>query len=328
MIDAFTKGTPDPDPWDEYWRRSDEAAAHKAGGPQDEVLAGFWSRFFARALESGSSARLLDFGCGNGAVIRFALETAKACGRPGPSAFGLDQSIAALGDLRRRFPTACAVVADARRTPFPERSFDIVASQFGVEYGGLEAFEEAARLVADGGVLAAILHLRGGAMYRENLANLEAMRALEDCGYVAAARALFRAETGVRTGSGSRPALRQADASFATAAARVSGILAARGRAVAGGAIDRLHAEVAEMYRRKAAYEPAEVVRWIDLMTGELQAYTGRMSSMLSAAVDERGLSELARRAEAMGLRVRVRETMAMGRAAEPAAWVLIGDRR
>jgi SAM-dependent methyltransferase len=316
-----------PDPWDDYWRRTREAAAHKAGGPQDEVLARFWSGFFGDAFASGAGSRLLDVACGNGAATAYALEVAGRLGRQLPRPIALDSSLAALIDLRRRLPGVSAVVADARRAPFASSSFDVVASQFGLEYAGPPAFEEAARLLAEGGVLGAVLHLKGGAIYRENTANLAATKALRDSALLEATREAFSAELAVRMGKGGRARLRSAEARLEAAVLGVSGALQHFGSGVAGGALERLRDDVVHMHHRKQTHEPAEVVRWAAAMSAETEAYAGRMATMLDAAVDEAALHALTRRMADQGLRLRIHETMLMGAMAQPGAWIVVFDR-
>jgi SAM-dependent methyltransferase len=120
--------------WDAYWRHTREAAAHKGGGPQDQVLGGFWNALFLEFLPRHPNARLLDVACGNGAVTDYALRAAQQLGRAQPVIYALDRSPPALAQWRQRFSSATGVVADAARAPFADQRFDLVASQFGVGY--------------------------------------------------------------------------------------------------------------------------------------------------------------------------------------------------
>lgn len=88
--------------WNEYWHRTREAAAHKAGGPQDEVLARFWASFFSEALTTATQPRMLDLACGNGAAMRHAFDASRRSNRA-VSIVGIDRSPAALAELRTRW---------------------------------------------------------------------------------------------------------------------------------------------------------------------------------------------------------------------------------
>ena len=314
--------------WDEYWRLTREAAAHKGGGPQDEVLARFWTSFFRDALSRAPGERLLDLACGNGAVTRFALDAASVSDRQMPSVISVDNSLAALKELRKRFPPVFAVAADMKRMPFAEGLFDVVASQFGLEYAGIEAVDEAARLVARGGMLAAVLHLKGGAIYRECATNLEAIEGVRNCEILPALKNAVRAGFAASHGRGNNSDVRRAHARLVAAAKELEGILRIHGAAVAGGAAHKLYTDISHMYRRRNAYDATDVAEWADGMAREIVAYASRMSSMLAAAIDDQGIDEIARQVNSRGLSVRIREKLLMGASRkEPGAWVFVSDR-
>ena len=313
--------------WEGFWRNTREAAAYRSGAPQQAVLEQFWGDFFKRTLPVFPAARILDLACGNGVVAHSALEAAQTAGLTHVMVCGLDRSAAALVDLHRRLPSAHPVNADVLKAPFRDGVFDPVTSQFGVEYAGSSAVAEAARLVAPGGVLAAILHLKGGGIYTECQNNLLAMQALERCNFLLHARHAFLAEkqpssrrAGVQPGE--RPT-----ALFLTAGKAVLGILKRHGEGVAGGVVRRLHTDVSRMYNNRSAIELNAILAWIDGMSGELRTYAGRMSAMLGAALDENDFVEIRRKLAAGSMTIRVHEVMYMGEAHDPAAWILICDR-
>jgi len=273
-------------------------------------------------------ARILDLACGNGVVARSALEAVQTARLPQVMVCGLDRSASGLVDLRRRLPSAYPVNADVLKAPFLDGVFDLVASQFGVEYAGSAAVAQAARLVAPGGVLAAILHLKGGGIYKECQNNFLAMQALERCNFLAHARHAFLAEkkpssqrTGVQAGE-------RATARFLTAGKAMLGILKRHGEGVAGGVVRRLLTDISRMYQNRTAIELNAIVAWIDEMSGELRTYAGRMSAMLGAALDENDFVEIRRQLAVGSMTIRVHEIMYMGESHDPAAWILICDRR
>ena len=328
MVAKEGEAAPVGSAWDEYWRLTREAAAHKGGGPQEEVLTHFWSSFFGDALSRNSEPRVLDLACGNGALTGVALRVATQSGGCSPTIVGTDTSVAALKDLRTRFPSVLAVASDAKHTPFEDRSFDVVASQFGVEYAGIEAIAEAARLVARGGTLAAIMHLKKGAIYRECATNLQAILQVQSSGILPAAKDAFAAGVRSATTRMADPNEQRRQARLAKAAKAVEKVLRRHGREVAGGVVQRLHADIERMHRRMGAYDPADVAKWVDNMAREVEAYAGRMTSMLAAAIDEPSLDKMVNRITLGGLSVRIRDQLHMGVIKrEPAAWVLVCDR-
>lgn len=313
--------------WNEYWRQTTESAAHRGGGPQDAALIPFWSGLFAAAHSTRARCRVLDVACGNGAVLRLAREAANAAPHVASFLAGIDLSLAAVADLRRRLPTVQGAVCDVRRTPFPDGCFDLVTSQFGLEYAGHGAFGEAARVVAPGGVLAAVVHMKEGGIYRENQANLEAVTVLLESDLLGGAVSACAIEAGLRRGKGSRAGLRAAEALLGQAASRVRGMLERLGPQVAGGAIARLLGDVTDLHARRAAYDPAEVTGWIERMAAEMRAYAGRMSSALAAAASRSELDVMLLEAVGKGLDVRTSEPVPMGRDGEAGAWRVVLER-
>lgn len=312
--------------WGDYWRLTPEGAAHAAGGAQHEALGRFWREALSPTLGAAPGARLLDFACGNGALSALVLDLARESGLPMPDLHGADGAATAVAAYRSRIPGAMAVVADARRLPFADGAFAVVASQFGLEYAGVIAVAEAARLVGPGGRLAAVLHLRDGAIHRECAANLAAMERLRESQVLPAAKEVFRRAASVARGQGSRGGFRRADERLAGAVKELEALLRDAGPLVAGGAVRRLYDDLAHLYGRLGAHDPDEVSRWADAMASEVEAYSARMAAMLAAAFGDDDIREAASLATSHGLVVRRFEALTMG-AGEPAAWALVCDR-
>lgn len=137
------------DDWDAYWRNAQEAPDQKEGIIQDEALERFWLRSLNDVLSGlGETPAMLDMGTGNVPVIRFALAAAQSKIPPVKlQVIALDRSPAALGELRKRSGEISSLVANAGRSPFRDHAFDLLTSQFGIEYADIDALEEAARLM-------------------------------------------------------------------------------------------------------------------------------------------------------------------------------------
>jgi SAM-dependent methyltransferase len=310
--------------WDTYWRGTREPEAFGMGGPQRAVLEQFWTGLFSATCPTKTHPRLLDLACGKGAVCRFAFDVARLLAHPSPAAHGLDYSFAAVAELRRNFPSISVVCGDAGRTPFGDASFDVVASQFGLEYAGPSAFREAARLVARNGVLAAILHLKNGGIFKECTLNLEVVGELRRCRVLELTSVAFRAGFALRDGRGGAQDFQQASATMTPAIKHMDVLMRRHGRNVCGGTVHGLYRDIAHMYRRLAAYDAKDVLDWIERMDRELKTYAGRMSLMLGAAIDEVAFSRLIEEAKSHGLAVQVGEPLHMGEGRAPAAWALV----
>lgn len=145
--------------WTRHWATG---AAHSCVGSYGDryggAIAEFWTNLFASL--SGAE-RVLDVATGNGALPRLLLDSRPA------TAISIDAidlahiAPAWLADLpladrnRVRFCGACA----AEDLGFPDGAFDLVVSQYGVEYSDLDrSVPEMIRVLAPGGRIALLLH--------------------------------------------------------------------------------------------------------------------------------------------------------------------------
>jgi len=313
--------------WDAYWRNARSAAAHADGGPQDAVLAAFWTELFERLFPRlRQEAAHLDLACGNGAVPRFALSSCGVvAGARALHICGLDESPAALQEMRRRDPSLTGVAAAASCLPFGPQVFDLVTSQFGMEYAGPGVVEEACRVLKPGGTLAAVLHLHGGGIYRECRNNLQAIDGFRQSRLLEHFESLFRAVVG--RGGSDGGAVEARDRQFAAAVGEAERVFGQWGTGVASGTLHRIYSDLGHMYRRLRAYDRDELIHWIDVMRGELETYSGRMSAMLSAALDEQAFDAVLARVGELGLLVRIRDTLAFGQQSRPSAWLFVAEK-
>lgn len=141
--------------WSAFWRGSARDGCTAAFPPAaQQVIAAGWQAVFAGRP---ATTRLLDLACGRGAVLAMAA----AAGIESPT--GVD--LADQGAIQTPEARILGGV-DLRRLPFANRSFDLVVSQFGVEYAGLDdAVDEAARVT--GGEIAWLLHAADGAVVQQ-----------------------------------------------------------------------------------------------------------------------------------------------------------------
>lgn len=319
MADAESRDASSAADWDVYWRGTHEKAAHQGGGAQDAALEAFWRELFDRHLGAYEQPRLLDLASGNGAVTGFA---AKSC--PAALLHATDASEYALRSLRERFCACRCTVADALRPPFATGSFDIVASQFGLEYAGIDALGQAAELVAPGGLLAAVLHLKGGAIDRECTVNHRAIAAIQHSQLLPLARAAFAAGFALNAGTGSVEAFKSAERAFTPAVRSLEQVLAQMGQGVAGGLARQLYDDIAHMYQRMSAYAPGDILGWVDGMMAELESYRARMASMTAVALDEVTLRAALDQLAAKGFLVEKCEKLLMGAGAAEGAWTVV----
>ncbi|MBC8027130.1 MAG: class I SAM-dependent methyltransferase [Steroidobacteraceae bacterium] len=155
-----------PAAWTAFW--NDPAQNRCASGAPEiwQALEGHWSTF-AHSLAPG--ARVLDLGCGAGAVARQLL---RAC--TSISVTGIDFARLPL-TIRPRVELLSDTAMES--LPFPEHSFDAAVSQFGFEYSDtVRAAKEMARVLAPGAKISFIVHHAGSGVVQASRARLDALR--------------------------------------------------------------------------------------------------------------------------------------------------------
>lgn len=180
--------------WTRHWARG---VAHSfdasGGGAYGGPIASFWQHRFGD-LQTGQ--RVLDLATGNGALPRLLVE-----GRP-----DLDVLIDAI-DVASIAPAWAASLPDSRRKrlrfhggvsmeflPFADRSFDLVTSQYGIEYADPgRAVPEMLRVAGATGRIVLVMHTarsRPVALAKVELAHLDWL--LSDRGLLRAAAAILQ----------------------------------------------------------------------------------------------------------------------------------------
>jgi ubiquinone/menaquinone biosynthesis C-methylase UbiE len=269
--------------WDSYWRGTGGIGAWSAGGVTHPAIKEFWEDCFRRLLVALEKPSMLDIASGNGALIEWAL----GIFRETPLAITcVDLSEAAISNIRKRFPGVRGLVSDASSIPLESKSFDIVTSQFGVEYAGPGAISEAARLVAPGGYLVLLMHSVSGSIYMESAANLDAIARLRDSRFIPLALDMFRAGFAAVRG-GDRAPYDAAAQLLQPAVEAADRIIAEHGEDVAGGSVAQFYSDVARIHGKLPNYDPDEVIGWLARLDTEMTDYASRMEAMKNAAMDE-----------------------------------------
>lgn len=296
--------------WSRYWARG---ATHSCAGSYDDryggAFAAFWNEAHAR---TAPGARVLDIGTGNGAVPRLLCSL-----RP-----DLDMRIDAvdiaslpMSDWTKDYPRVDLRVhrdVRAEALPFEDSSFDLVVSQFGVEYAERGAFAELVRVLARNGAVALVMHhtrSRPVTLARIELAHIDWLLGAD--GFVAAARQLQPLLALAATPAG-RLAL-SADPQAEAARVRFNAAqdaLGARARREPDGADVLFETQDAAAYAIQAALQqrPDEAAAAIESCVRELDDSRFRLTELVRCALDEGSAREIADRLAADGLAVELDE--------------------
>jgi|TARA_Y100000310_G_scaffold339713_2_gene433254 SAM-dependent methyltransferase len=318
MVDRRSDSPQVTQSWDTYWQSTGDVGAFASGGVSHPTILAFWEEFFQSVKQDYEAPRIIDIASGNGAVVELALA---AVGNAGMTC--LDVSAAAITNIQSRFPGVQGLVADARAIPLSSGVYDIATSQFGVEYAGLEAIDEVARLVKAGGRLALLLHNEAGSILKECQASLDAVLRLQQCRFIPHSIEMLSAGFNAVRGADRAP-YDAAATRLAPAVQALESIMDQHGEHVAGDTISRLYADVDRIHHNMQRHDSKEVLDWLNRMDSELDAYAGRMSSMCNAAIDEETFDQICAGLHGSGYTAERAEPLPASKQGPPLAWVLV----
>jgi SAM-dependent methyltransferase len=280
------------------------------GEADSAALHEVWRQFFSQ-LPTG--ANILDLATGNGFVPHVAAKASRDQSLI-LNITGIDAAeISPLGVPKAKFVSKVRMEA----LPFDDLSFDVVASQFGFEYGArATCASEAARVLKLGGRLCLVLHARNGAVH-------EAISAQ-----------VARLEVVLRQDGLMQTLMTAADAET-EAARRVDQMLAAcweRSAPALAGAPDEDAAAfyangITNLWRARHRYAPTDLQRSIDDAQRRAEGILVRHRALLKAACSRDDVGQISSFFQSAGVRMRDPAPIMDGDGRQ-IAWLLGGSKR
>ena len=299
--------------WSNYWqgRASAASGAALAGAGVEDLpsLNAFWSSIFE---EGERSAKVLDLACGAGSVIKHAAKAGFS------DLHGSDISTGAIDALKARYEFVECTVASADNTPYDDNNFDMVVSQYGIEYADFsKTADEIIRLLNDGGQFVSINHFKGGAIENEVTENRQNAEKIVDSGFMKAAIDLITEEfASDHSGDINKEGYEKAKRLLVDAVPNDPSGLA-----------QHLHLGFSQLYQRRQAYDLADITGWLAGMQKEIDAFIGRMKSMEEAALDEAQVTAFLDKFRQAGFRETSAEPFLLKTGEAPGAWVIRAKR-
>ncbi len=264
--------------WVDYWQHDGDGCEVfvNAKGERHPALAEYWSTVFAGVPDA---AAVIDIASGAGSIF------AHLPAGHGLDLFAADIAEEALLALTDRIPGVTTTVCSADAVPYDDGRFDLVVSQFGIEYAGIDAFTEAARLVAPGGRLSGLCHVEDGYIDSNNKAQLDEANFVAESRFIDLCVDLTRA--GYRADAG---AMQRSEAAFLPVAKKI--VLGMK--RCPGGIHSHLFRGFRQLFEQRREYDEADITTWLEQMQVELDKNVDRLSRMRAAALSAADTASIA----------------------------------
>ncbi|WP_066966887.1 bifunctional 2-polyprenyl-6-hydroxyphenol methylase/3-demethylubiquinol 3-O-methyltransferase UbiG [Microbulbifer sp. Q7] len=313
----------DSDAWEHYWEKALGADMAGVSGTAAQFVREFWLASIGSNLTGTLPLRVLDVACGRGGVASI-LDEAGWLGKV--EYCGVDISHAAVRSMINHFPSAQGVVADVQDLPLLSGNFDIVCSQFGVEYAGEAAILDLVSQLRAGGQLILLLHCVGGQIYKECYDQMEGARELVQTEFLPLSMEMFKDAYAVLEG-GERRAYEGSSGRLVAKFRALEDIMRRRGRGAAAGMVYRLYRDVNQIHRDLPRFQREQVLSWLQAAAQEVASFAGRMDGMCASAMSESQVDALVLELAKRRLNAKV-EPMLTAESGAQIAWQLTGAMR
>lgn len=276
--------------WTNYWQKEGaggEVYVDKNGG-KSPFLSHFWQKRFSLFNKDNETKKVIDIASGAGSIF---VELPK---EHSFELFAADVSSHALEQLNARIDNVRTTVCSANAIPFDDQYFDVVLSQFGIEYGGNAAFEEATRLLNKGGELVFLCHYEDGSIDSRNKIELAGAYLVKEIKFVEKAISVTQSAF-----SGDVEAFNKECDSFV----EVEPKLAEFCQGHPNGVHAYLYSGFKKLFSQRKSYQEGDIVKWLEQMALEVDKSILRLKEMRKAALNVSDMQNITQRMVSSGLR-------------------------
>lgn len=288
------------DSWSQYWAGGAlHSCANSFDGNYDDAIGAFWRDTCAK-LQGGE--RVLDVATGNGALPKLLVDVLADAGRL-PEIDAID-----LADIDPPWPRQLAPAVAARlrfhagveveALPFADASFDLIVSQYGLEYSDLaRSVAELRRVMKAGAAAALVLHHVDSLPVRLGRAEVPEIDWLEQPGGVLGkARRLLPYLARLATPAGMASVQRDPDAAKARQQFNdaMRELQARAERSAAADILLETQAAVGELMRRVAAIGAPAAEQALNTLRDGLRRARLRQDELVAHALDREAVERLA----------------------------------
>lgn len=295
--------------WSEYWENegvSGEVFVN-AKGKKHALLSQYWATYLSQIKKN---AKIIDLACGGGSIFADIEMSNKV------ELYAADISAQALSHLNKRLPQVQTIVCSVDNVPLEDATFDLVVSQFGIEYSGKSAFIEAARLMAKESQLVILCHIEDGFIDEKNKMEIEGINLLQTTDFIEKAMAVT---TAFFTDN---PDLFNSNFERFIS---IEPLIADWVKNYDKGFVAHCYFGFRKMFERKEHYQLNDFTDWLTAMKGESENMLIRLGEMRRAAQSELQIKEIRQALTENGLSNIHFEPFTLPGQALPLAWSIVG---
>jgi len=232
-----------------------------------------------------ASRSIVDLACGAGSIFEDFVNSENT----EIKLIAADISQAALDIVKLRVPIAQTICCSCDDLPFEDASLDLVVSQFGIEYAGYGAFDEAARVLSPQGELNFLMHFKDGYIDRRNKSLLVGAKEAISSRFVEMAIELIEASF-----NSSPSRLRKAEQNFQVAERLISNCLNEH----PNGIHEHLYFGFREMYSKYQNYHKSDILDWLSAMRKDIKKTILKVQAIRDVSLGQNDIEEITRRLE------------------------------
>lgn len=300
------------DKWADYWENESatgECFVSKEGKKHPELIE-YWDSLF-QSINAGAS--ILDVASGAGSIFTSIQKSSRL------QLVSSDLSFSALRKQQSRNSRVQLVNSSADNRIFELGSFDVVVSQYGIEYAPKEAFKAANEILKPGGKLTCLCHIEDGFIDSRNQTEKEGIELCLATSFIDISTELTRAMF-THEQSKIAPLMKQFQ--------NVEPEMANFARQNPTGFQYHLYSGFRQLMEGIQNYTCTDITDWLQQMKNELEKIQIRLHEMIEAAQSRNDMSDIAQILIASGTEEIQLKPFFISSHEKPIAWQLTAIKR
>jgi ubiquinone/menaquinone biosynthesis C-methylase UbiE len=278
-------------------------------GETPSYLSDFWCNALSNLDENTS---IMDVACGGGSIFmnldsdhRYAL-------------YGADISNEALQQASSKIKNLNIIKCSADTIPLEDRTIDLLVSQFGIEYSGINGFVEAIRVLKDRGTFIFLTHCKDGYIDALNKGKLDGALLVKSTDFIDKALNLTKSLY-----DNNQPEFEKCHDLFS----QVEPKLFKYTQTYPNGVHAHLYNEFRKLLLNKDRYKKDDIVNWLTSMAQEVEVNIIRLEQMRRAALSESELKNIQKHLKDSGVNTFSYEKFYDANQSLPIAWLIKGTK-